>query len=125
MHRVAKEAYFSASHHLRNYGGKCENIHGHNWKVTLVAEGERLNDGGMLIDFAELKRALKEVLSRLDHHDLNTVPPFDEIEPSAENIARHICEEAAKIIDRDGVRVAEVQVAETNTSTATYISEGR
>lgn len=121
MFRVSKEAYFSASHHLRNYNGKCENIHGHNWKVVVSAEGEALDKGGMLIDFHELKAALNEVLDLLDHKDLNATKPFDSIEPSAENIARFIAEAVAEKIDREGVRIARVSVWETTTSEAVYI----
>ncbi len=123
MYRVRKEADFAASHHLRNYNGKCENIHGHNWRVVVTAEGRDLNAGGMLIDFGDLKRTLKEVLQRFDHTDLNVVPPFDVQEPSAENIARNVCDEMAKRVDREGVRVVEVEVWETTTSCATYIRE--
>lgn len=123
MFRVTKEAMFSASHHLRNYKGKCEQVHGHNWKVAVTAEGETLTEGGLLVDFKELKRALKTVLERLDHEDLNAVAPFDRIEPSAEHIARHICQEVAALIDTDRVRVCEVAVWETPTSMAVYIRE--
>lgn len=123
MYRVMKEAQFSASHHLRNYNGKCERMHGHNWLVQVVAEGEKLKEGGMLVDFGKLKAAMMTVLDRLDHNDLNTMEPFTEIEPSAENIACYVCEEVAAVIDRPGIRISEVRVWETSTSRASYIRE--
>ncbi len=123
MYRVTREAHFSAAHHLRRYNGKCEHQHGHNWRVEVTAQGHTLNEGGMLIDFGELKVALKEVLDRLDHQDLNLVPPFDVQEPSAENIARYILEEVGKLIQTEGVEIAEVNVWETPGSKATYLPD--
>jgi 6-pyruvoyltetrahydropterin/6-carboxytetrahydropterin synthase len=123
MFRVTKESMFSASHHLRNYKGKCERVHGHNWKVSVTACGRTLTEGGLLVDFKELKRALDEVLERLDHEDLNAVEPFTTLEPSAEHIARYICTEIATLIDSPTVTVCEVAVWETPTSMAVYIRE--
>ena len=88
MYEVSRDDVFSASHHLRDYHGKCEAVHGHNWKVRLSVEGRELGPGGMLVDFVVLKKVLAEVLDALDHKDLNVVPPFDVMEPTAENLAR-------------------------------------
>jgi len=121
MYRIRKEASFSAAHHLRHYQGKCERLHGHNWRVEAVAQGHELDEGGMLLDFGDLKKALNEVLAPFDHADLNTVPPFDTIETSAENLARIILEALAAKLDSERVRIVEVTVWETPTSAATYI----
>jgi 6-pyruvoyltetrahydropterin/6-carboxytetrahydropterin synthase len=89
VYSVRVEAEFAAAHFLSHYRGKCENLHGHNYRVRLWAEGESLDGGGMLADFGLLKRALKEVLSALDHGNLNDQPAFEN-DPSAERIARYV-----------------------------------
>ena len=123
MYRVTKEDMISASHHLRNYQGKCEHVHGHNWKIKVTVEGEKLDDGGMLVDFHQIKNSMKQVLERLDHKDLNEIPPFTEKEPSAENIARYICIEVGKLINTANAKVKQVEVWETPSSCATYIEQ--
>ena len=90
MYTVCVEDWFAAAHYLRNYHGKCENPHGHNYRVKVYVSGKNLDKGGMLIDFSVLKKHLKSVLENLDHHDLNSTPYFKEQEPSAENISRYI-----------------------------------
>lgn len=124
MFEVTVEANFSSAHQLRNYKGKCENLHGHNYRVRVTAEGEKLNATGLLADFGEIKGLLREITGRLDHRFLNELEPFTEINPSAENIARYICEEMERGL-REGqsevpVRIAEVIVWETDTSIAAY-----
>lgn len=121
MFRVTKESMISASHHLRNYNGKCERLHGHNWKVKVTVEGEKLDAGGMLVDFHKLKDCMNEVLDRLDHRDLNEVPPFTKLEPSAENIAKYVCIEVGKLLNNNDIKVTKVEIWETPTSCATYI----
>lgn len=74
MYELTIEGSFASAHQLRGYKGKCENLHGHNWKVELSVEGKALNDIGLLIDFHELKRILGEVLVRLDHKNINEIP---------------------------------------------------
>jgi 6-pyruvoyltetrahydropterin/6-carboxytetrahydropterin synthase len=81
------ESQFSAAHQLRGYKGKCENLHGHNWRVQVVVNAEKLNEIGLVIDFYELKKTTNEILSSLDHSVLNEIFPFTEINPSSENIA--------------------------------------
>lgn len=110
---------FDAAHFLRNYRGKCENLHGHNWRVELEVEGDSLDDAGMLVDFKVLKGILKEVVERLDHVLLNEVAPFDEVNPSSENIARYIFEEVARRVP-EGIRVRSVAVWESDTACAVY-----
>jgi 6-pyruvoyltetrahydropterin/6-carboxytetrahydropterin synthase len=114
-------AEFSAAHSLRNYKGKCERLHGHNWRVDLRLEGRRLNRTGLLLDFVEAKRILAEVLDPFDHAYLNEVPPMDRLNPSSENLARFIAGETAKRLPR-GIRVASVTCWESARCAATYRS---
>jgi len=93
MFEVSVEQVFAAGHALRNYKGKCENIHGHNWRVRVVIEGERLDDTGLLVDFIDVKDLMGSVIARLDHQFLNEVAPFDVKNPSAENIAEYFYRE--------------------------------
>jgi len=114
-------AEFSAAHNLRNYKGKCERLHGHNWRVDLRLKGGRLNRSGLLLDFVEAKRILAAVLDRFDHAYLNEVPPMDRLNPSSENLARFIAGETAKRLPR-GIRVASVTCWESARCAATYRS---
>ena len=122
MYILTVENTFAAAHQLRGYKGKCENIHGHNWKVVLSVEGTRLNDIGLLIDFHDLKAILKEKLNLLDHKNINEVPPFDEENPSSENLARFLSEEINDALQKldQGVSVHSVTVWESDTSRCTY-----
>ncbi len=122
MFEISVEESFAAGHALRNYRGKCEKVHGHNYKVRVTLEGETLNAAGLLVDFTELKSLLHSVVERLDHEFLNDVPPFDKLNPSAENMARYFHEEISKGLAARGVRVSSVKLWETDTSTATYRS---
>ena len=110
---------FSAAHNLRAYQGKCEHLHGHNWRVDLRLAGSRLNNKGMLLDFVEAKRILAEVLDPFDHAYLNEVPPFDRLNPSSENMARIIAGAVARRVPK-GVRVASVTCWESTRCAATY-----
>ena len=89
MYEVTVEAGFSSGHYLRNYYGKCENPHGHNYKVRVTLAGRELDETGLLLDFKLLKNILRPVIDRIDHQMLNDIEPFIEINPSAENIARY------------------------------------
>lgn len=113
---------FAAAHALRHYQGKCENIHGHNFSVEAVAEGDKLSaDTELLLDFSIFKAELALVLKTLDHKDLNTVPPFDRINPSSENLARHIFQALAPKLEGHGVRMHAVTVSERGPQAATYM----
>ena len=115
------ERDFSSAHQLRGYKGKCENLHGHNYRLEIYAKGEELNNIGLLIDFVELKSAADEIVKYLDHRNLNELPPFDdELNPSAENIARYVLEYLNSQVGDDRVRVHKVRCFETPTSVATY-----
>ena len=119
MYTVCVEDWFAAAHYLRNYHGKCENPHGHNYRVKVYVSGKNLDKGGMLIDFSVLKKHLKSVLETLDHHDLNSTPFFKEQEPSAENISRYIFD-SLKALLPSGVHMAGVEVFETEKNSVLY-----
>ncbi len=118
---VSREATFSAAHRLRNYHGKCENLHGHNWRVQMVVSRPTLTPEGFVMDFKEIDAILATVLKRLDHCDLNEVPPFDTRNPTAEHLAAYILEHAAALVaERDPACVIErIAVWESDKSCAT------
>ncbi len=111
---------FAAGHYLRNYPGACERPHGHNWKVEVCVRGEKLNEIGILMDFKDLKRHLKEILDTLDHQDLNQHPAFQEKNPSSENIARYIFDHLKEKLAPYPVELVRVTVCETERSCASY-----
>jgi len=118
MFEIFVEHTFAAGHALRNYHGKCENVHGHNYRVQVGLTGPELDANGLLFDFAELKKRVRATSAYLDHQFINDLKPFDTINPSAENIAKFFCEEIQK--DLTGVNVAYVRIWETDTSCAIY-----
>lgn len=122
MYEVSVDENFAAAHNLRDYKGKCENLHGHNYKVRVTLTGTELDSSGLLYDFVNLKRAIQGVLRSLDHIYLNEFPPFDVLNPSAENIARYIYEETAKQLPKAPNRagIASVTVWESDLTAATY-----
>lgn len=124
MFEVSVEETFAAGHALRHYKGKCERVHGHNYRVLVTLEGDTLDETGLLADFAELKKLLRSAIAYLDHQFINDLPPFDVINPSAENMAKYFFDELQKGIAaglaKVPVRVAAVKVWETDTAAATY-----
>ncbi|MFH0948206.1 MAG: 6-carboxytetrahydropterin synthase QueD [Elusimicrobiota bacterium] len=122
MYSITVEDEFSAAHNLRNYKGKCEKLHGHNYRVRLTVSGKTLDKSGMLIDFTDLKKILKEVLSKFDHSYLNDISPFDSagVNPTAENIAKHIYDKIRLQITDCRLQITEVTVWETEKNCATY-----
>jgi 6-pyruvoyltetrahydropterin/6-carboxytetrahydropterin synthase len=121
MFEVTVEQTFAAGHALRNYKGKCENVHGHNFKVQVVIEGEKLDETGLLVDFIDVKQSMRAIIDRLDHVFLNDIPPFDVKNPSAENIAEYFYQQMAKSLKADvPVHIREVKVWETDIQSATY-----
>ncbi len=114
MFEIYVEHTFAAGHALRNYHGKCENVHGHNYRVQVGIEGQELDENGLLHDFADLKRRLRATSEYLDHQFINDLKPFDRVNPTAENIARYICQEIQK--DLTTAAIAYVKVWETDTS---------
>lgn len=130
MFEVRVEADFAAAHFLRDYNGKCENLHGHNYKVYAHVRGSQLNEGGMLMDFTKLKGALRTVCKQLDHTNLNDMEIFDQ-NPSAERIAMYIYNQIVELLKKEGqdLSYAEnktspvlfaIDVFETDTSRARY-----
>ena len=120
MFDLTVESQFSAAHQLRGYKGKCEALHGHNWRVQVTLSSEKLDDIGMVLDFHELKSITNEVLAPLDHSFLNDVFPFTEINPSSENMAKWIYESIRKKIKKKNCNMSSVTVWENETSSATY-----
>ena len=123
MFEVSVEDTFAAGHALRGYRGKCENPHGHNYKVRITLTGEALDGIGLLYDFKDLKAAMNQIIDRLDHQFLNDIEPFRELNPSAENMARYFYTEAnskLRSATNGRVRVKHVKIWETDTTTATY-----
>ena len=119
--RLAVRSDFSAAHALRHYQGKCESPHGHNFLVEAVIQGDSLTpDTELLLDFSLLKKDLKAVLDTLDHRDLNVTPPFDRINPSSENLSRHIFKALAPLAAARGVRLHSLTVGEKEAQSATY-----
>jgi len=124
MYEVSIRKHFDAAHYLRGYQGKCENIHGHRYEVVVNVRTEQTDDIGLAYDFSILKRQLGEILGRLDHKCVNDVPPFDEINASAENIASTICRELQTMLKESDARIHSVQVFESPDSAVTYFPEG-
>ena len=118
MYTVRIEDSFAAAHFLVHYHGKCERLHGHNYRVRVTAAGSVLDEGGMLVDFGVLKKALKGILGELDHSSLNDHPAFLDGNPSAERIARFVGERMGA--GSPGARVTLVEVFETDVNRATW-----
>ena len=120
MYKLMVKANFAAAHQLRGYTGKCEALHGHNWRVQLYVTAEEINDIGLAIDFKELKKCLHTILETLDHTNLNELAPFQTTNPSSENIARYIFNRATKELKEKKVRVDSIRVWESENAYAEY-----
>ncbi len=123
MFELMIETTFSAAHQLRGYMGKCEHLHGHNWKVHVHVSAERLNEIDIAVDFHELKRMTHEVIAPLDHAFLNDLFPFTEKNPSSENLAKWIFDSLKKKINTDTLHLNAVTVWESDTASATYYED--
>lgn len=113
---VTSQSCFSAAHFLRNYNGSCENIHGHNWKIEVSVSSSTLDEQGFVIDFLKLCDHIEEAKAKFDHTNINDVPPFDKVNPTAENICKHLYEmidEKVKDLREDayvsGIKVWELE----------------
>jgi 6-pyruvoyltetrahydropterin/6-carboxytetrahydropterin synthase len=123
MFEVSVEKTFAAGHSLRNYKGKCENVHGHNYRVRVTIEGANLASNGLLVDFVDVKKQLLEIIDRLDHQFINDIEPFTVLNPSAENLAKYFYDELSGKLGRNvevPVKISEVRIWETDTSIAAY-----
>ena len=123
MFEVTVQAGFSSGHYLRNYRGKCENPHGHNYRVLVTLIGTELDEAGLLLDFKLLKQVLRPTVEFLDHQMINDLEPFTTLNPTAENLARYIFEQTAEQLshlEQHRVRVKDCTVYETDTSFARY-----
>lgn len=120
MYEIYKEVIFAGAHRLREYEGKCESLHGHNWRVRACLKADVLDDLGMVLDFKILNQALREVLDGFDHSFLNEVPPFDELNPTAENIAKVVFDQLSLRLNDDRVAVSSVEVFESDGARAVY-----
>ena len=123
MFQVSVEETFSAGHALRGYKGKCENPHGHNYRVRVIVEGRQLDSIGLLYDFANLKRILRDLIGGVDHKFLNDQAPFDAINPSAENLAKFFYDETSKLLAQaaEAPQVTSITVWETDETSATFV----
>lgn len=124
MYEVAVEQEFDAAHFLRGYRGKCENLHGHRFRVMARVRAKQTGAIGMAYDFTKLRQQLGEVVSRFDHTCLNDISPFDRINPSSENIASTIFGELKTMLKGKGVSLHSIQVWESPHSSVTYSPEG-
>jgi 6-pyruvoyltetrahydropterin/6-carboxytetrahydropterin synthase len=126
VYEVSKEFLFSAAHQIRMHGGKCERLHGHNWRIRVHARASRLNAIGMVVDFADLQAIVAELCARFDHRNVNEVAPFTEVNTTAENLARFFHQEAnQRLAAAEGgrVTVSRVEVWENEGSLAVYREE--
>lgn len=119
MFEVSVEETFAAGHALRGYRGKCENVHGHNYRVQVTIEGAGLDSIGLLVDFVEVKRLIRRVVEKLDHRFINEIPPFDTVNPSAENLAKYFYDEIGNGLV-PSVRLGQIKIWETDITSATY-----
>jgi 6-pyruvoyltetrahydropterin/6-carboxytetrahydropterin synthase len=121
MYELKVITKFAAAHQLTMVGSKCENMHGHNWKVEVHVTGEKLDDGGVVMDFGEIKKHVAEIVSMLDHKYLNELEFFQQSQPSSENIASLVARKLQQRIDNPSVRVSRVTAWESDDASATYI----
>lgn len=114
---------FAAAHFLREYEGVCSRLHGHNWKVEVQVATTQLDNVGMGMDFKVIKDATRKLIGKLDHRNLNDIPPFDKINPTAENISEFLYAELSKELNTDGIKVSAVTLWETDRACVTYTED--
>ena len=123
MYELKVVTRFAAAHRLTMVGTKCENMHGHNWKIEVFLTGEKLDEAGVVMDFGDIKTRLREIIGRLDHQYLNELAMFQGRQPSSERIAAYIAAELQQAIQHPSVRVSRVSAWESEDACATYIVE--
>jgi 6-pyruvoyltetrahydropterin/6-carboxytetrahydropterin synthase len=117
---VTKKASFSAAHFLRGYNGPCSRLHGHNWTVEVTIRATKLDAMGMVVDFMDLGRELDVLLEKVDHRNLNEMPPFDEVNPTSENLAAWFHRELSARLEKHGVAPSLVRIWELPDCSAAY-----
>lgn len=120
MYELKIISHFAAAHQLREFQGGCEQLHGHNWKIEVHVKGTTLGSDGVLIDFKKLKAETHKILDELDHRFLNELSAFEHLNPSSENIARHLFESLTSRFDDGNVRISKVSAWESETACASY-----
>ena len=121
MYELKTVTHFAAAHQLTMVGAKCENMHGHNWKIEVYVSGEKTDAAGVLVDFGVIKKHVREIMSMLDHKYLNDLDYFRHNQPSSENIAYFVATELQKRVDNKVVNVSRVTAWESEDACATYI----
>ena len=121
MYELKVVTKFAAAHQLTMVGAKCENMHGHNWKIEVHVTGEKLDKGGVIMDFGVIKKHVREIMSQLDHKYLNELEFFQQSQPSSENIACFVARELQQRMDHPSVRVSRVAAWESDDACATYV----
>jgi len=120
MYELKISTQFAAAHQLRGLEGGCENLHGHNWKIEVSVTGSELGKDGLLIDFRVIKGETKRVIDELDHKFLNELASFENLEPSSENISRHIFESISRKLNTKNVKISNVTAWESDSACASY-----
>jgi 6-pyruvoyltetrahydropterin/6-carboxytetrahydropterin synthase len=120
MYELKVVTHFSAAHRLNNFYGKCEALHGHNWKVEIFVTATSLDEAGLVLDFGKIKIHANELLSEIDHTFLNELPAFQDQNPSSENMARYLFERLGQAINDQRVKVTRVSVWESDNTSASY-----
>ena len=123
MFELSVKTHFSAAHRLVGYDGACANLHGHNWEVEIFVRGPRLDNLGMLVDFHDIKSAIREAMKEVDHCDLNQLPSFLRENPTSENLARYLHGQLGKSLNNEQHQVYKVTVCETPGTSASYWDE--
>ena len=121
MYELKVVTRFAAAHQLTMVGAKCENMHGHNWRIEVFVTGEKLDKGGVLVDFGVIKKHVAEIMDMLDHKYLNELDYFRQDQPSSENIAYFVATELQQKINNSAVSVSRVTAWESDDAGATYI----
>jgi 6-pyruvoyltetrahydropterin/6-carboxytetrahydropterin synthase len=119
MYTLSVNTYISAAHHLNNYEGPCARVHGHNWKIQIDVRAETLNKAGIAVDFSDLEKWLWQIVGAFDHQMINSVPPFDKINPTAENLVKYTFDEMKKKLPAQ-VTLIRVSAWETDSCMVSY-----
>jgi 6-pyruvoyltetrahydropterin/6-carboxytetrahydropterin synthase len=123
MYELKVTTRFAAAHRLAMVGEKCENLHGHNWKIEVVVSGENLDDAGVLMDFGAVKARLRGIIARLDHHFLNELEFFKGLQPTSERIAAYVATELRRSIENPAVRISRVSAWESEDACASWVAD--